>query len=220
MNILAIENEHRISRLLSKGLGKAGYKVEVSTDSSTALSSAKAKNFDMIIVDRDIDSNGLDVVRSLRSAGVQSPILLLTTNRKASDRKPERKAGVDAHLIKPFAASELIDQTCKLIGSPESYPSKLTVDDLSLDTDIRSVQRQDKKIHLTGKEFALLELLMRNPGKPVSKDDIMDHAWHYEADVMPNTIEVYIKYLRQKIDDPFEKKLLYTSRGFGYRVEA
>lgn len=220
MNILAIENEHRISRLITKSLSSVGYSVDVATDPASALNIVKETKFDMIIVDRDIEADGLKFVSSLRSAGAQAPILLLTTNRKASDRKPERQAGVDAHLVKPFAANDLIDQTSKLIGTPATYQSKLTVDDLSLDTNTRIVERQGKKIHLTGKEFALLELLMRNVGKPVSKDEIMDYAWHYEADVMPNTIEVYIKYLRHKIDDPFEKKILFTTRGFGYRIEA
>jgi DNA-binding response OmpR family regulator len=219
MNILAIENEHRISRLITKGLRGVGYSVEVATDKAEALESIKGISFDMVIVDRDADTDGLGVVSSLRNAGVQVPVFLLTGDRKASDRRTERKAGADSHLVKPFALNDLIDQVYKMIGAPASYQGKLTVEDLSLDVNTRIVQRQDQKVHLTGKEFALLELLMRNVGKPVSKDEIMDYAWHYEADVMPNTIEVYIKYLRHKIDDPFEKKLLHTSRGFGYRIE-
>jgi DNA-binding response OmpR family regulator len=137
------------------------------------------------------------------------------------DRTTGLDGGADDYLVKPFALEELLARVRALLRRPaEQQANVLTVGDLSLDTVSYSVKRGNKEISLTSKEFSLLEYLLRNPGRPLSKDVIISHVWDYDADILPNTVEVYIKYLRNKIDEPFKTKLIHTIRGFGYKLEA
>jgi DNA-binding response OmpR family regulator len=157
----------------------------------------------------------------MRKAKIHTPVLLLTAKGTIADRTTGLDAGADDYLAKPFALEELLARVRALLRRPvEVQQTILTVGDLSLNTVTFEVKRGETIIDLTGKEFALLEYLLRNQGRPSNKDTIISHVWDYNADVLPNTVEVYMKYLRQKIDDPFKTQLLHTVRGFGYKIEA
>jgi len=156
----------------------------------------------------------------MRKMKIHTPVLLLSAKGTINDRTTGLDAGADDYLVKPFALEELLARVRALLRRPvEVQQTILTAGDLSLNTVTFVVKRGDKEISLTGKEFALLEYLLRNQDRPHTKDVIISHVWDYNADVLPNTVEVYMKYLRQKIDDPFDTKLLHTSRGFGYKIE-
>jgi DNA-binding response OmpR family regulator len=157
----------------------------------------------------------------MRKAKIHTPVLLLTAKGTIADRTTGLDSGADDYLVKPFALEELLARVRALLRRPvEVQQTVLTVGDLSLNTVTSQVKRGNVEISLTGKEFALLEFLLRNQGRPSNKDTIISHVWDYNADVLPNTVEVYMKYLRQKVDDPFKTKLLHTIRGFGYKIEA
>lgn len=220
MKILVLEKEHRISRLIKKYLDLSGYVIDIKQNPKDLIDSATRESYNLIIADKDSMDSSLDAIRLARESGIYTPVLLLSASRKATDRKAEKAAGVDEYLIKPFSVSEIIEKVRKTVGSAPGQSQVLRVGNLSLDTENRVVERAGQRIRLTGKEFSMLEFLMRNQGMPVSKDDIMDYAWDYDADVLPNTVEVYIKYLRTKLEDPFDSKLIHTSRGFGYIIEA
>lgn len=222
MKVLLIESDHKVAHTLKKALEQEGFAVDIAYDSTEGDDKAVNKAYDLVIIDRTISGkdNGLGVAKAMRNANIHTPVLLTGTSGSVQDRKAEREAGIDSVIAKPFSVSDVLTHSRALLQYPEGQPSAiLKARDLSLDTAARTVTRAGKSIHLTSKEFALLEYLLRHQGQPLSKDDIISHIWHYESDVLPNTVEVYIKYLRQKIDDPFDKPLLKTSRGFGYRIQ-
>jgi DNA-binding response OmpR family regulator len=157
----------------------------------------------------------------MREAKIHTPVLLLTALGSVNDRTTGLDSGADDYLVKPFALEELLARVRALLRRPaEQHATILTAGDLSLNTVTFEVKRAGTPIHLTGKEFALLEFLMRNPNRPLPKSTIISHVWDYDADVLPNTVEVYIKYIRNKIDQPFDKPLIHTIRGFGYKLQA
>jgi DNA-binding response OmpR family regulator len=167
------------------------------------------------------DYDGLAIVKAMREAKVHTPVLFLSALGSINERTLGLDAGADDYLVKPFALEELLARVRALLRRPtEQQAMTLKVGDLELNTVTYSVQRAGKPIQLTSKEFALLEYLMRNPGRPLSKEVIISHVWDYDADILPNTVEVYIKYLRNKIDAPFKSTLIQTVRGFGYKLEA
>ena len=222
MRILIIEDEHKIARALKKALEQENYAVDVSYDGDDGYAMATTEPYDLAIIDRMIpgEYNGLAIVRAMRKAKIHTPIIILTAKGTIADRTTGLDSGADDYLVKPFALEELLARVRALLRRPvEVQQTILTAGDLSLNTVTFAVKRGDKDIVLTGKEFALLEFLLRNQGRPSNKDTIISHVWDYNADVLPNTVEVYMKYLRQKIDDPFKTKLLHTARGFGYRIE-
>lgn len=223
MRLLIIEDEHKIAHALKQALQKDNYAVDISFDGDDGYAMATTETYDAAIIDWMIpgEHNGLDIVRAMRKAKIHTPVLLLSAKASISDRTTGLDAGADDYLVKPFALDEMLARLRALLRRPvEVQQTILTAGDLSLNTVTFVVTRGNKEITLTGKEFALLEYLLRNQGRPSTKSTIINHVWDYNADVLPNTVEVYMKYLRQKIDDPFDSKLLHTSRGFGYKIEA
>lgn len=222
MRILIIEDEHKIAHALRKALQQENYAVDVSYDGDDGYAMATTEPYDAAIIDWMIpgEYNGLAIVKAMRKAKIHTPVLLLSAKGTISDRTTGLDAGADDYLVKPFALEELLARLRALLRRPvEVQQTILTAGDLSLNTVTFVVKRADKEISLTGKEFALLEYLLRNQDRPHTKDAIISHVWDYNADVLPNTVEVYMKYLRNKIDDPFDSKLIHTSRGFGYKIE-
>lgn len=222
MRVLVVEDEHKIARALKKALEQDHYAVDVSFDSDDGYAMATTEPYDVMIIDRMLpgDYNGLDIVKALREKSINTPVLLLTALGRTEDKTTGLDSGADDYLVKPFSIEELLARVRALLRRPAQTESTiLDADDLSLDTSRRSVKRSGKEIRLTSKEFGLLEYLLRNKNRPLSKDSIMQHVWDYDADILPNTIEVYIKYLRAKIDKPFGKGLIKTVRGFGYKIE-
>lgn len=223
MRVLVIEDEHKIARALKKALEQEHYAVDVSYDGDDGYAMATTEPYDVMIVDRMLpgEHDGIDIVSAVRAKAIGTPILLLTALGRVEDKTQGLDIGADDYLVKPFALEELLARVRALMRRPiEQQSTVLDADDLSLDTSQRSVKRGDKEIRLTSKEYGLLEFLLRNKNRPISKDTIMQHVWDYDADILPNTIEVYIKYLRAKIDKPFKGKgLIKTVRGFGYKIE-
>jgi DNA-binding response OmpR family regulator len=223
MRILIIEDEHKIARALKKALEQESYAVDVSYDGDDGLAMVTTEPYDIAIIDRMIpgEVDGLGVVKAMREAKIHTPVILLTAMGSVKDKTAGLDGGADDYLVKPFALEELLARVRALLRRPEQQQSNvLTVGDLSMDTVNYSVQRAGQKIGLTSKEFALLEFMLRNSGRPLSKDLIISHVWDYDADILPNTVEVYVKYLRGKIDVPFKTPLVHTIRGFGYKLEA
>jgi DNA-binding response OmpR family regulator len=223
MRVLIVEDEHKIARALRKALEQESYSVDIAYDGDEAYAMATTEPYDLAIIDRMIpgEYDGLAVVEEMRKAKIHTPVLLLTALGTTADKTKGLDSGADDYLVKPFALQELLARARALLRRPhEQHSVILAVGDLTLDTVTFSVKRDNKEIHLTSKEFALLEYLMRHEGRPMSKENIIAHVWDYDADVLHNTVEVYIKYLRNKIDAPFKKPLIHTVRGFGYKVEA
>lgn len=223
MRILVVEDEHKIARALKKALEQEHYAVDVSFDGDDGYAMATTEPYDAMIIDRMLpgEYDGIGIVKALREKSITTPVLLLTAMGRTEDKTLGLDSGADDYLVKPFALEELLARIRALLRRPlEQQTTVLDADDLSLDTTKRSVMRGDKEIKLTSKEFGLLEYLLRNKNRPISKNSIMQHVWDYDADILPNTIEVYIKYLRAKIDKPFARKgLIKTVRGFGYKIE-
>ncbi len=223
MRILVIEDEHKIARALKKALEQENYAVDVAYDGDEGYAMATTEPYDLAIIDRLLPGayDGVAIVKAMREAKVHAPVLLLTALGSVQDKTKGLDSGADDYLVKPFALEELLARVRALLRRPTKTESTiLTAGDLSLDTITYEVKREDKVVQLTSKEFALLEYLMRNQGRPISKEIIISHVWDYDADILPNTVEVYIRYLRAKIDQPFGKQLIQTVRGFGYKLQA
>lgn len=224
MRILIVEDERKIALALKKGLEQETFAVDVCLDGDEGLRYALDEPYDLVILDRMLpEKDGVAVCRELRAADKQMPILLLTARDKIQDRVDGLNAGADDYLVKPFAFEELLARVRTLLRRPSQLQSPvLRCGDLSLDTQTFEAARAGKPITLSKREFALLEYLLRKQGQIVSKNSIIAHVWDYDADILPNTVEVYIGYLRGKIDKPFTKAkpLLHTARGFGYKLSA
>ena len=220
MRVLVIEDEHKIANSVKKGLEQENYSVDVAYTGSDGYDLAVSEEYDVIVLDRLLpEIEGVEIVRKVRSKGIHTPILFLTAKGQVDDRVEGLNAGADDYMTKPFAFTELLARVRALIRRPvKSIGPKLSVEDLTLDAITFDVQRFGKKITLSNKEFSLLEYLMRHPDKIIKKEQIMNNVWNYDANVLPNTVEVYIKHLRDKIDKDFSKKLIHTVRGFGYRI--
>ncbi len=222
MRILVIEDDHKIANAIKRGLEQESFAVDVAYEGSDGLGSALTINYDLVILDRMLPgADGMDICQTLRAEKSQVPILMLTAKDKIRDRVEGLNAGADDYLTKPFAFEELLARVRALLRRPsQTTQNTLAVRDITLNTLTFEVERQQKQIKLSGKEYALLEYMMRNPNRILTKDDIITHVWDYDADVLPNTVEVYIGYLRNKIDKPFSRSqpLIETVRGFGYKL--
>lgn len=222
MRILIVEDEQKIARALKHGLEQEKYAVDLEFDADNGYGAASSEPYDLIVIDRMLPGSmeGLDIIKKLRTDSVQTPILLLTAKDQTRDRVEGLNAGADDYLVKPFSFEELLARIKALLRRPQQTTTNiLKVEDLTLDTINYRVERAGKIINLSAKEFALLEYLMRNAGRALSKDKIIAHVWDFDADILPNTVEVYIGYLRTKIDKPFKGPgLIHTQRGFGYRI--
>lgn len=223
MRVLIVEDEHKIADAIKQGLTQENYAVDVEYDSDSGLGAALSQTYDVMVIDRMLpgSADGLEITRQVREAGIHTPVLMLTAKDQIKDRVEGLNSGADDYLIKPFSFEELLARLRALMRRPEKTQGKtIKVDDLSLDTISYNVERDGQIIKLSAKEFALLEYMMRNAGQVLSKDNIISHVWDFDADILPNTVEVYMGYLRNKIDKPFDKPLLHTNRGFGYVLGA
>jgi two-component system, OmpR family, response regulator len=219
MRVLIIEDEHKIANAIKQGLMQEKYAVDVEYDSDSGLGAALNESYDVMIIDRMLPGSleGIDIARQVRQTNIHTPILLLTAKDQTRDRVEGLNAGADDYLVKPFSFEELLARLRALMRRPaETAGSTLKVGDLTLDPVNYEVHRAGQKLNLSAKEFALLEYMMRNSNRVLSKDNIISHVWDFDSDVLPNTVEVYIGYLRAKIDKPFSQPLLHTQRGFGY----
>lgn len=219
MRILVIEDEHKIANAIKQGLSQENFAVDVEYDSDSGLGAALNESYDAMIIDRMLPGSleGLDICREARKAQIHTPILLLTAKDQTRDKVDGLNAGADDYLVKPFSFEELLARVRALMRRPsQTAGTTLSVGDLSLNPVTFEVERAGKPLELSAKEFALLEYMMRNSNRILTKDNIISHVWDFDSDVLPNTVEVYVGYLRSKIDKPFKKQLLHTQRGFGY----
>ena len=220
MRILVVDDEKKIALGIKKALESQKYAVDVCHDGIETLNMAEAIEYDLIILDRMLPGmDGVSIIKNLRSQNIYTPILLLTALGTVKDKTDGLDAGADDYLPKPFALDELLARVRAILRRPKVKAEIiLTVSDLSLNLNTHSVKRSNKDIILTNKEFSLLEFLMRNKNQPISKEQIITHVWNWDSDILPNNIEVYISYLRDKVDKPFSKKLIKTVRGVGYKI--
>jgi len=222
MKILVVEDEHRIAQAIKEGLEEEGYAVDIENDGEGGYNTASAvpDEYDVILLDVMMPGlNGYEVASKLRSEGNHTPILMLTAKDQEKDIIKGLDTGADDYLAKPFSFDVLLARVRALLRRPhQSLAEVLEVGDLTLNPALKSVTRAGRDIRLTSKEYAILEYLMRNSGRVLSKNNIISHVWDFDADVLPNNVEVFITFLRTKIDKPFKKPLLHTVRGFGYKV--
>jgi two-component system response regulator MprA len=216
--ILVVEDEEQIASFLRRGLAYEGYEVDVAPDGTVALSKARETRMDLVVLDLMLPGmDGLEVCRRLRAANSSLPILVLTARDSVSDRVQGLDAGADDYMVKPFALAELLARVRALLRrAGPGEPELLQFGDLKLDTGTRQVYRADKLIELTSKEFDLLELFLRHPRKVLTRETIYDRVWGYDFGGESNIIEVYIRYLRQKLETDDKSRLLFTVRGVGY----
>ncbi len=221
MRILVVEDEHKIANSIKKGLEQETFAVDLSFNGNKGFDLATTEDYDLIILDILLPGmDGIQICKKLREQKIHTPIMLLTAKGQTSDKVEGLNSGADDYLTKPFAFEELLARVKALIRRPkDSLGAVLSCGNLSLNTLTYEVKRDNKQINLSGKEYALLEYLLRHPKQVLTKEQIIGHVWDYDADVLPNTVEVYIGYLRNKIDKPFTgKELIQTVRGFGYRL--
>lgn len=222
MRILVVEDEHKIANSIKKGLEQESYAVDVAFDGQDGYGLASSEDYDLIILDLLLPGmGGIEICSKLREKQIHTPIIMLTAKGQINDKVAGLDAGADDYLTKPFAFEELIARIRALSRRPKNNTgTKLILEDLELDTNTYQVKRGGRLLQLTAKEYALLEYLLRHPNQVIKKEQIINHIWNYDADVLPNTVEVYIGYLRNKIDKPFPSKptLIHTVRGFGYKV--
>lgn len=221
MRVLLIEDDVTIARLLKEGLEDESYAVDVANDGSEGYRTAVADDYDVIILDIMLpEMNGYEVCRALRNDGNKTPILMLTARDAERDIVEGLDTGADDYLAKPFSFDVLLARIRALLRRPnEKLEEILQVGDLKLDPSSKKVTRASQEISLTAKEYGVLEYLMRNKGKVLSKEQIISHVWDFDADVLPNNVELFIMFLRRKIDKPFKLKLIHTVSGFGYKLE-
>ena len=220
MRILVVEDDPKILSALKRGLERQSYAVDTADNGDDGEVMATTEPYDLVILDRMLPGmDGIDIISSMRKQHVSTPILLLTAKDKVLDRAEGLNAGADDYLVKPFAFVELIARVRALLRRPQStQDTEIEASGVILNRDTFTAKRSETYIELTAKEFALLEYIMSNAGRIHTKDHLMQHVWNYDADILPNTVEVYIGYLRNKIDKAFPKlpPLIHTRRGFGY----
>jgi DNA-binding response OmpR family regulator len=217
MRVLVVEDEHKIANSIKRGLEQEGYAVDVAYDGEDGYDLASSESYSVIVLDLMLPGmDGMSICKKLRDEGNHTPILILTARGELSDKVDGLNSGADDYLVKPFAFAELVARIKALGRRPkEGLGTILTVGDLTLDTVEFSVKKSGREVELSRKEFSLLEYLLRHKGKVVSKEQITQNVWDYEADILPNTVEVFIGYLRNKIG----KDVIKTVRGFGYKID-
>ncbi|HEY2905630.1 MAG TPA: response regulator transcription factor [Vicinamibacterales bacterium] len=223
MRALVVEDDATIADFVARGLREASFAVDEAADGEAGLEAARRQSYDVAIVDLMLPRrDGLSLIEELRRAGVTTPVLILSARRSVDDRVRGLQAGGDDYLTKPFAFAELLARVQALVrrASRAPEPTTLTFQDLALDLLSRRVTRGGIPIELRPREFALLEYLLRNSGKVVSKTMILSHVWEYNFDPQTNIVDVLVSRLREKIDRRFEQKLLHTVRGVGYVLRA
>jgi len=220
MRILVVEDEKRIADFLSRGLQGAGYAVDTASTGGHAVECVQSADYDLVILDLMLpDMDGMQVLARIRSRQVGPPVLILSARGALDDRVKGLEQGADDYLVKPFAFVELLARVRALLRRGQPAPEKLQVADLSLDCIRRKVSRAGEAIELAPKEFGILEYMMRNKGRPLSRTMIVEHVWDMDYDGLTNIVDVYIRHLRSKIDDRYPQKLIQTVRGIGYMIE-
>ena len=218
--ILLIEDERRIADFLQRGLESAGLPLDHAADGQSGLDKAHETDYDLIILDLMLpDMDGLEVLKRLRSRKVSPPVLILSARGGVEDRVTGLEGGADDYLVKPFAFVELLARVRALIRRGQPSLDRLSAGDLVMDCARRKVQRASETIDLAPKEYAILEYLLRNRARPLSRTMIVEHVWDMEYDGLTNIVDVYIRHLRSKIDDRFPVKLIHTIRGIGYMLD-
>ena len=222
MRILVVEDDPPLCRFLRKGLEQEHYAVDVAQDGEQARDMLQAANYDLLVLDLNLPKlSGTEVLRCIRPQRPHLPVLVLTAKSRIEDRVSTLDTGADDYLVKPFSFSELSARVRALLRrSPAVTSSTLKVADLLLDRVERRVERGGKRIELTAKEFTLLEYLMRNEGRRITRNMIIEHVWNIGFDTATNVVDVYINYLRKKVDESFTPKLIHTIRGVGYELRA
>src|SRR5437870_7654838 len=221
MRILVIEDETKTAAFLAKGLREAGFVVDLARDGETGLTLARAMRFDLLIVDVMLpNKDGWEVVAELRRDGIRTPILFLTARDSVQDRVRGLELGADDYLVKPFAFSELLARVRSVLRrGPSRQLGALKIADLEIDLAAHRVTRAGKRLDLTPKEFALLSLLARRAGEVLSRTLIAEQVWDMNFDSNTNVVDVHVRRLRAKVDDPFAHKVIHTVRGSGYVLE-
>ena len=220
MRILVVEDEKRIADFLGRGLESGGYTVDIAPDGQIVLDLAHATDYDLVILDMMLpDMDGLRVLEKIRNRKANPPVLILSARGGVEDRVKGLELGADDYLTKPFAFVELLARVRVLLRRGQPTPEKLAVGELTLDCIRRKVTRAGDTIELAPKEFSILEYLMRNRGKPLSRTMIVEHVWDMDYDGLTNIVDVYIRHLRSKIDDRYPAKLIHTVRGVGYMLD-
>lgn len=221
MNLLIVEDDDSVSSFLKQATAEAGYNVEVVGDGVNALRMARAAEFDLILLDVMLPRmSGFDVCRELRKSGTETPVLMITARDSLEDKVEGLDSGADDYIVKPFQVAELLARARALLRRGKSSPVELTVADLKLSPATRRATRSGKPIHLSATEFSLLEYLMRNAGQVLTRSMILQHVWEYDFQGNDNVLEVYICYLRGKVDKGHPVQLIHTLRGVGYRMDA
>lgn len=221
MKILLVEDEPKTLNALKRGLAQEKYVVEAYDNGDDGLGAALGGEYDVMIFDRMLPGvEGVEICRQVRTEKIKTPIIILTAKGQIANRVEGLDAGADDYLVKPFSFEELLARIRTVLRRPQDVVDNvMRVDDLTLDTAKCLVKRGEKRIDLSNTEFRLLKYLMRNEGLVLSKDKLIEHVWDFDADILHNTVEAYVGYLRNKVDKPFRKsrKLIHTVRGFGYR---
>jgi heavy metal response regulator len=222
VRVLLVEDEPGIVQFVRQGLTEAGYAVDVAADGQDGLDYARAAAYDAIVLDIMLPRlDGLRVLRALRREGNRAPVLLLTARDEVEDRVAGLDAGADDYLVKPFAFAELLARLRALLRRPPlQAETVLRVADLELDPARREVRRAGRRVELSPREFALLEYLMRHPGQVLTRTQLAEHVWNFDFYAESNVLDVYVGYLRRKIDRGFDQPLIQTARGVGYRLGA
>jgi len=219
MRVLLVEDDEKIASLIIKGLKQAGFAMDHAADGENGLHLALTEPYDACIVDIMLpELDGLSLIEEIRHKSINTPVIILSAKRSVDDRIKGLQTGSDDYLVKPFAFSELLARVQALIrrAGPTTLPTRLVAEDLHMDLLTREIFRGDQKIDLQPREFALLEYLMRNTGRVVSKTMILDHVWDYDFDPQTNVVDVLVCRLRNKVDRDFDQKMIHTIRGVGY----
>jgi DNA-binding response OmpR family regulator len=220
MRILVVEDEKRIADFLCRGLQGVGYAVDAALTGISALERIQSADYDLVILDLMLpDMDGLNVLERIRDSKVGPPVLILSARGGLEDRVKGLEQGADDYLVKPFAFVELLARVRALLRRGQPAPEKLQVGNLMLDWVRRKVTRGAETIDLAPKEFGILEYMMRNKGRPLSRTMIVEHVWDMDYDGLTNIVDVYIRHLRSKIDDNYPQKLIQTVRGVGYMID-
>ena len=221
MRLLVVEDERKMAEALANGLRRSGYAVDLTHDVETALANARVYDYDAVVLDVMLPGrNGFDLCQALRSEHRWSPILMLTARDGVADRIRGLDAGADDYLVKPFAFEELLARLRALVRrQPAERPSRLVVGDLTVDPATHEVTRADRDVNLTAREFAVLEFLARRPGEVVTRTDLLEHVWDQNYLGSTNVVDVYVGYLRKKLELPFGRSLIRTVRGVGFVLE-
>jgi two-component system copper resistance phosphate regulon response regulator CusR len=221
MRILVVEDEKKIADFLQRGLESNGYAVDVAYNGHAAAAYVHDTDYDLVILDLTLpDIDGMKVLEKIRSRKAGPPVLILSAHGAVDDRVKGLELGADDYLTKPFAFVELLARVRALLRRGQPAPEKLQVGDLMVDTLRRKVTRENETIELAPKEYGILEYMMRNKGRPLSRTMIVEHVWDMDYDGLTNIVDVYIRHLRSKIDDRFQQKLIQTVRGIGYLIDA